>query len=150
MVSRVPTILVVDDTEVVRKSAARCLRRRGYVVLEAGGAEEALSLLDANGEKLDLVLSDLVLPTMSGVELIAEVQRRFPSMGVAYMTGHFGNSARFEMAFEVSNQVLVKPFTPSLLEQRVREALLQSGWNTSIDSSLGLVGPNEPDGYGTH
>jgi two-component system cell cycle sensor histidine kinase/response regulator CckA len=150
MASRVPTILVVDDTDVVRKSVARCLRRRGYLVLEASSADEALALLATNGNQLDLVLADLVLPTMSGVELIAEVQRCFPAMGFAYMTGHFGSSARFESSFKVGTEVLVKPFTPSSLEQRVRTALIQSGWNTPIDSALELIGPNDSGGYGTH
>jgi two-component system cell cycle sensor histidine kinase/response regulator CckA len=122
----VPTILVIDDTEVVRKSVVRCLRRRGYLVLEARHADEALELLELNGERFDLILSDVVLPTMSGVELIAEARRRFPGIAAAYMTGHLGRSARCEASLEEGTLVLIKPFTPSLLEERVREALAAS------------------------
>jgi two-component system cell cycle sensor histidine kinase/response regulator CckA len=148
--TRVPTILVVDDTDVVRKSAARCLRRRGYLVLEASSAAEALAVITANSDQLDLLLTDLVLPASSGVELIAEVRRRFPAIGVAGMTGHFGASARCEQSFGAGARVLIKPFTPNLLAERVREALLQSGWSAPIDSSLELIGPNDSGGCGTH
>ena len=149
-VPRVPTILVVDDTDVVRKSAARCLRRRGYLVLEASSASQALDLIAANSAQLDLMLTDLVLPASSGVELIEEVQRRFPSIGVACMTGHFGTSARCERSFGAGAQVLIKPFTPNLLAQRVREALVQAGWTAPIDSSLDLIRPTDSGEYGTH
>jgi two-component system cell cycle sensor histidine kinase/response regulator CckA len=123
---RVQTILVVDDTEVVRKSAARCLRRRGYVVLEASNADQALELIAMNVEQLDLVLSDLVLPSMGGVELVAEIQRRFPKIAAAYMTGHIGRSARYQTALDAGVPLLIKPFTPAVLERSVREALMQA------------------------
>jgi two-component system cell cycle sensor histidine kinase/response regulator CckA len=148
--TRVPTVLVVDDTEIVRKSAARCLRRRGYVVLEAPGVEEALALVMSNAGKIDLILTDLVLPTSSGIELTAQVQRSFPNIGIAYMTGHFGHSARCNKAPEIGARVLIKPFTPNRLEQEVREALESSGWNSSVDSALDRNGPNDTDGCGTH
>lgn len=127
-VTRVPTILVVDDTDVVRKSAARCLRHRGYVVLEASNADQALALIALNCEQLDLVLSDLVLPSMGGVELVAEIRRRFPNVAAAYMTGHIGRSARYATVLDAAVPLLVKPFTPAVLEDRVREALMRSGF----------------------
>ena len=127
MQGNVPTILVIDDTDVVRKSVARCLRRRGYQVLEASNAAEALALVSSNGDELDLILADVVLPTMGGIELIAEARRRFPGLAAAYMTGHFGRSARCEVSPEEGTLVLIKPFTPSLLESSVREVLVQSG-----------------------
>ena len=126
--TRVPTILVVDDTDVVRKSAARCLRHRGYVVLEASNADQALELIALNCEQLDLVLSDLVLPSMGGVELVAEIRRRFPNVAAAYMTGHIGRSARYATALDSAVPLLVKPFTPAVLEDRVREALMRAGF----------------------
>jgi two-component system cell cycle sensor histidine kinase/response regulator CckA len=126
--TKVPTILLVDDADVVRKSAARCLRRKGYVVIEAAAADEALALLAANGDKIDLLLTDLVLPTMGGAELVKEARLRQPSVGIAYMTGHLGVSARCEIALDQSAPVLIKPFTPSLLEESVREALARAGW----------------------
>jgi two-component system cell cycle sensor histidine kinase/response regulator CckA len=126
--TRVPTILLVDDADVVRKSAARCLRRKGYVVIEAAAAAEALALLAENGDKIDLLLTDLVLPAMGGAELVEEARRRQPSVGIAYMTGHLGVSARCETPLDQNAPVLIKPFTPSLLEERVREALARAGW----------------------
>ncbi len=138
---RIPTILVVDDTETVRKSVTRCLRRHGFLVLEAANAAEALVLVGANGNELDLVLADLVLPAMSGVQLIREVHRRFPGVAAAYMTGHLGRSERCQSAPEAGSLVLIKPFTPSLLLERVRAALLQAGWSSPLDVGLRAVEP---------
>jgi two-component system, cell cycle sensor histidine kinase and response regulator CckA len=128
---RVPTILLVEDAEVVRKSAARCLRRRGYVVIEASNAAQALELLAANVGKIDLLLTDIVLPVMGGAELVEEARRRQPSVGIAYMTGHLGISARCETALDETAPLLIKPFTPNLLEERVREALARAGWTAN-------------------
>jgi CheY-like chemotaxis protein len=113
--------------EVVRRSAARCLRYRGYFVLEASSGDDALQLI-ANCPELDLVLSDLVLPAKGGAEIVAEIRRRFPNVAVAFMTGHIGMSARYEVVPEAEIPVLIKPFTPAVLERRVREALALSGW----------------------
>ena len=117
------TILLVDDSEIVLKSAARCLRRKGYIVIEARSGDEALALLAVNGAKIDLLLTDLVLPAMGGAQLVQEARRRQPSVAIAYMTGHLGVSARCETALDQTAPVLIKPFTPAVLEERVREAL---------------------------
>jgi two-component system cell cycle sensor histidine kinase/response regulator CckA len=138
----------VDDTDVVRKSAARCLRYRGYRVLEASNADEALGVMEAEGTDLDMILADLVLPTMGGVELIAEARRRFPALATAYMTGHLGKSARCEESPDSRSPVLLKPFTPHVLEERVRQALLESGWTSTSDNeaAAGL----DTDHYRSH
>jgi two-component system, cell cycle sensor histidine kinase and response regulator CckA len=136
----------VDDTDVVRKSAARCLRHRGYRVLEASSADEALLVMEAEGTDLDMILTDLVLPTMCGVELVAEARRRFPALATAYMTGHLGKSARCEESPDSGTPLLVKPFTPLVLEEHVREALLQSGWTSVSHPDAGL----DADRYGSH
>jgi CheY-like chemotaxis protein len=120
---RAPTILLVDDADVVRKSAARCLRRRGYIVLEAGSADDALALLHENGDNVDVILTDLVLPVMHGAELVKQARRSFPGLAIAYMTGHVGVSARCETPLEHDAPLLLKPFTPALLEESVRAAL---------------------------
>lgn len=151
LLPRVPTILLVDDAEVVRKSVARCLRRRGYIVLEAATGSEALDLVAANGNQIDLILTDLVLPAMGGVELIAEARRSIPSVAVAYMTGHLGPSARSESVLEAGTPVLLKPFTPSLLEQSVRETLLHAGWTGTLDLPRGGGGLGAwPDTSGSY
>jgi two-component system, cell cycle sensor histidine kinase and response regulator CckA len=116
-------------------------------VLEASTASEALGMMGAPGAEIDMILADVVLPAMGGVELIAEARRRFPALATAYMTGHVGKSARCEVTPEGGTPMLVKPFTPHVLEERVREALLQSGWTSlsDVDNSA-----TEPDGYESH
>ena len=106
-------------------------------MLEARSAGEALELLSANGDKIDLILTDLVLPAMGGAELVAEARRRQPSVGIAYMTGHLGTSARCETVLDEAAPILIKPFTPTVLEERVREALAQAGWSPDGSSDYG-------------
>jgi CheY-like chemotaxis protein len=133
--ARVPTILVIDDTEVVRKSAARCLRYRGYFVLEASSAEEALQLIAMSRLEVDLVLTDLVMPRVGGAELVSEIRKRLPNVAAAYMTAHIGLSSRCQIVPEAGTPILIKPFTPAALENRVREALTLSGWKEPSGSA---------------
>jgi DNA-binding NtrC family response regulator len=84
--SRQPTILVVDDEPGVREGLTLSLRPGGYRVLEAGSGEEALSLLRA--EPVDVVVSDHVMPGMTGLELLARIRDRFPDTARIMLTGH--------------------------------------------------------------
>ena len=117
------TILVVEDDEAVRVVAERILRHLGYKVLVAAGAGEALLVLEQHTVGIDLVLSDIVMPLMSGVELMERVAavRRAPP--VLFMTGN-APPELMERARQQSRWTWVqKPFTPQGLAERVRAAL---------------------------
>jgi DNA-binding NtrC family response regulator len=81
-------ILVVDDDDMVRWSTARSLRRAGYEVLEADGAEEALICMQEHGERVKLVLSDVIMPKQSGYELGQAVREGWPDTKIAVISGY--------------------------------------------------------------
>jgi two-component system, cell cycle sensor histidine kinase and response regulator CckA len=118
--ARRATVLVVEDEPQVRLLAVRVLRRAGYLVLEAANGDEALQLLrdDAVRERVDLLLSDLVMPLMGGRELAALVRRARPTLPVLFMSGYSDAEQ-----LPAGTETLQKPFTPSLLAAKVRNAL---------------------------
>lgn len=112
------TILVVDDEAGVRMLARRTLERLGYVVLEAAHAIEALALLEKSGDVVDLVVTDVVMPHMSGVELAQRMRDRWPLVRILYISG--------VAQPDVERQglaLLPKPFAPEQLTRSVRAAL---------------------------
>ncbi len=83
---------MVEDDETVRKLAVGILRRFGYEVLEAGLPGEALFLGEGRKERIDLLLTDVVMPHMSGRELAERMKRWHPEMKVLYMSGYTDNA----------------------------------------------------------
>jgi CheY-like chemotaxis protein len=118
--SSAPTILLVEDDEIVRRMTGRVLRRSGYTVMEAPSAAEALKQA---GRKIDLLLTDIVLPDISGVELATKLKGEKPSLPVVYMSGYTDNLAIREVLSRPTARFLQKPFTPHALLQKVRETL---------------------------
>jgi two-component system, cell cycle sensor histidine kinase and response regulator CckA len=119
------TILLVEDDPSVRHITARILRRHGYIVLEASRPSEARAVCAA-GDHVDLLLTDLVMPEMTGVKLADELTLRRPGLRVLYMTGYAGatlNQAQSDL-LEPEERVIQKPFTSDALLDRVRAALL--------------------------
>jgi two-component system cell cycle sensor histidine kinase/response regulator CckA len=115
------TILLVEDEAGVRRVARTILRRYGYSVLEAGSPEEAVSLCEQHPE-IRLILSDIVMPKMSGPELSRLLRCRRPGAHVLFMSGYTDDSlARYPL--EAGEAFLQKPFTPESLTGKVREAL---------------------------
>ncbi|HEX2761096.1 MAG TPA: ATP-binding protein, partial [Rhizomicrobium sp.] len=82
------TILLVEDEEAVRSFAARALRMRGYHVLEAGGGEEALEIVKAGDTKIDLIITDVVMPNMDGPTMVRHVKEMKPDLAVIFMSGY--------------------------------------------------------------
>jgi two-component system cell cycle sensor histidine kinase/response regulator CckA len=82
-----PIILVVDDEPAVNRLVTRYLSHLGYSVLDAGSAEEALELVRRQAPRVDLVLSDVVMPGVSGIDLAATLLARAPGPSVILMTG---------------------------------------------------------------
>jgi signal transduction histidine kinase len=116
-------LLLVEDNEAVRELTAEALRKRGYTVYEAGNAEEALEWWRANTLKPDLLLTDVVMPGLSGPNLAARLLQERPHLRVLYMSGYTEEAAKVHGAYWGGVPLLQKPFTASQLAERVRMAL---------------------------
>jgi len=122
------TILLVDDESDVRDLARDILTAKGYRVLEAGGGEEAVRVVQSHGEPIDLLLTDVVMPGMSGPELAAQLRGQRPEMKVLYMSGFALARAQHEMlnvgaGVEPGSPILAKPFSVEGLTRKVAEVL---------------------------
>jgi CheY-like chemotaxis protein len=118
-----PTILAVDDEPGMRDIAQRILTRRGYRVLVADGPPQALAVAAAHDGPVDLLLTDVRMPTGSGSELAAELRRRLPDLAVLYMSGYDAGHAVAEGLVEAGARLVAKPFTPAALAEAVSASL---------------------------
>jgi PAS domain S-box-containing protein len=116
---RSPRVLLVEDDEQLRRSASRVLSKRGYVVLEAVGGEEALDIYDHHDGGIDLVLSDVVMPHMTGPELIERIASEATQPAVLLMSGYTESGILEKIRWPL----LPKPFSPQDLVEKVREVL---------------------------
>lgn len=117
------TILVVDDDDAVRSVIARVLRRAGYTVFAVTGPGEALALADAHRGGLDLLLTDIAMPEMDGLELSRRLQQSRPGLEVLPMSGYAPDITASRWKHADPNRLLRKPFTAARLLEAVREAL---------------------------
>ncbi len=121
-------ILVVEDEAQVRALTARILREAGYQVTEAASAHEALELAEVASEAPRLLLTDVIMPGMSGRDLANHLQRRWPSLRVVYASGYTHNTIVHHGVLDAGVEFLGKPFTPAQLLAKVREQLSSSAW----------------------
>jgi two-component system, cell cycle sensor histidine kinase and response regulator CckA len=117
------TILVVEDDDQVRGVALGILRKSGYQVLEARNAGEALLFAEKHPDEIHLLLSDVVMPHMSGPELAKRLDRHRPGMKVLCMSGYTDDSIIRHGVLESQFPFLQKPITPETLTRKVREVL---------------------------
>ena len=117
------TILLVEDNDVVRSMAARALRSSGYLVLEASTGEDALSVGERRDARVDLLLTDMVLPGMSGRALAYRLSVRHPRVRTLLMSGYPPDEAAPSDVLPVETDYLMKPFTCAILAAKVREVL---------------------------
>ncbi|MDX6503544.1 MAG: two-component system, cell cycle sensor histidine kinase and response regulator CckA [Gaiellaceae bacterium] len=117
------TVLVVEDEEIIRTLVARTLREQGYQVLEARYGSEALELWEGHRDEIGLLLTDIVMPGISGVELARRVAEDRPELRILLMSGFAEPAAGEQVPAPTGAGFLEKPFTPSELLRRVREAL---------------------------
>ncbi len=116
-------VLVVDDEPGVRKLLARILRAQGYDVFETEDGASALALLNSANRQMDLVVTDLVMPKMSGTRLAEEIQTRWPAVKLLFVSGFPRGDARQASAHVANVPVLHKPFTSQQIEKTVRDVL---------------------------
>ena len=118
------TILLVEDAEWVRTLARQVLESAGYRVLEAGNADAAIKLCERiNGDRIDLLLTDVVMPGMSGNDMSRILLAKHPGMPVLYMSGYTDDAIVQHGVLEAGINFLQKPFTPAALALKVREVL---------------------------
>ncbi len=116
-------ILVIDDEEIVQVSCKRTLVPEGYVVDVATSGKEGLELFEKY--KYDLVLIDLKMPGMDGIEILVNIKRQRPEQNVMIMTGYDTVEHIVESISSGAAHYLEKPFTPDTLIERVKEVLGQ-------------------------
>jgi CheY-like chemotaxis protein len=116
-------VLVVEDDEEVRVYVADLLRGLHYQVLEAADAPSALAQLDKGKGRIDLLLTDVVLPGMNGRRLADEVIARANGTKVLFMTGYSRNAIVHHGRLDPRVEMIQKPFTEAALAARIRELL---------------------------
>jgi two-component system cell cycle sensor histidine kinase/response regulator CckA len=117
------TILLVEDEEAVRSFAARALRMRGYNVLEASGGEEALEIVKGDDVKIDLIITDVVMPNMDGPTMVRHVKQLKPNLAVIFMSGYAEEAFRRNDQNSEDIHFLPKPFGLKQLAAKVKEVL---------------------------
>ena len=117
------TILLVEDDDVVRELAGEILGHRGYHVVAASNGVEALSVLAELDRKIDLIVTDVVMPQMGGPDLANEVTKLRPELKVLFLSGYTDAAVQYRSLVASDINFLQKPFTPDGLTQMVRRLL---------------------------
>ncbi|MEK9754507.1 MAG: PAS domain-containing protein, partial [Rhodospirillaceae bacterium] len=121
----VGTVLLVEDEDAVRMFATRALRNKGYTVLEAANGEMALDVVNATDEKIDIIVSDVIMPGMDGHTLVGLLRQELPGVKVILMSGYAEDMYRDEIGRDATLHFLGKPFTLNDLAQKVKDVLAE-------------------------
>jgi two-component system cell cycle sensor histidine kinase/response regulator CckA len=117
------SVLVVDDAGVVRRMSFRMLTEAGYRVFEAGSAVEALEVLDMARGKIDVVIVDVIMPEINGVDLVRLIRQRWMDPTVVFMSAYPAEILAREGLKDLNVQFLAKPFTRQELLRSVATAI---------------------------
>ena len=116
-------ILVVEDSDSLRAVAVRTLSAGGYAVAEARHGEDALRVIDQNAEPFDLVVTEMIMPVMSGYKLGRRLARQHPGLPVLYMAASVNRALGPRGPTSDGTHILQKPFRPEDLVRQVTESL---------------------------
>jgi CheY-like chemotaxis protein len=117
------TILVVDDDDSIRNMILDTLKPLGYTMLEASCAVEALELSNFFANKIDLVLSDIIMPGMNGPQLVEAIKENQPNIKVIMMSGYTDNAITQQGALQNNYTLLSKPLLPTTIAVKIRNIL---------------------------
>lgn len=117
------TILLVEDEDAVRTFAARALRNKGYTVLEAASGERALEIVISHNGRIDLLISDVVMPSMDGPTLIKQARRHRYDMKIIFISGYAEEAFRRNLDPRETFSFLPKPFSLKQLASKVKESI---------------------------
>ncbi len=115
-------VLLVEDEDSVRSFAVRALELRGYSVTAASSGQEAIEIVNENPEAIDLIVSDVVMPEMTGPEMMREVRKLRPEIGFIFISGYAEDAFREEMMDDEQFHFLAKPFSLKDLAVKVKKA----------------------------
>lgn len=114
------TILLVEDQAQLRAIARRILERHGFHVVAAEGGSAALSTLEQHDKEINILLSDVVMPDLDGIQLAQKVRARFPQVKIILMSGYGSEGLTGPGADQWIDELLLKPFTSETLVTAVR------------------------------
>lgn len=117
------TVLVVEDEQAVRRTACKTLERAGYRILQAAAPEEALRIFQQNADDIDLFLTDVVMPQMSGSELAERIRRIRPEIPILFMSGYTDEAVIRHGELAPNADFLQKPFSPAVLSRTIERML---------------------------
>jgi PAS domain S-box-containing protein len=117
------TILLAEDQEMVRRVTSAFLEDQGYAVIEAEDGRSALAVLESGASKFDLLIADVVMPQMGGIELAAQAREREPGLRVLLMSGYAEPALTHQGGYLPATALLKKPFTARELLRKVSLAL---------------------------
>ena len=124
-------IMLVEDEAAVRQVTRTVLERRGYTVLEADRPESAIALADSLPHAPNLVVTDVILPGISGRQLAGLLEEKWPGLKVLYLSGYMDDAIARHGVLDRGVALLEKPFTPDALALKVRQVLDSTGrWST--------------------
>ena len=135
------TLLLVEDEYAVRQATAEFLRLQGYQVIEAKDGLEALTVASRHGSKIDVIVSDVVMPNMSGGELAKQLARVRPDARFLFVSGYAGKTLLDHKVVDLETNFLQKPYTLRQLSTKIRAALAAVPGETVVSSGDASTAP---------
>ncbi len=115
------TILVVEDEYLVRELVCDTLRSNGYTVFEASNGKQAIKIFETSRDQIDLILTDVIMPEMSGRKLVQELTKNSPDILAVYMSGYTDDAIIKHGVLEPGMEYIQKPFSPAALTRKLNE-----------------------------